>query len=600
LGRVGIDGLTLTESDDDFESGPAADAPRQRGTPLSCVRTAPAGLAAGWVSSVSIQRMPSVRLSFILKTYRVKGTRCSAHPMSHSTTELRVPDGTPFQQVSDLLTGLYRLILAPSETTRRVFYDTFDWAIFHDGGALECRTQRSTRRLIRSDLDGASPPLSQSLAGEPGFASDLPLGPVRERILPICGIRRLLPRVEIESHVTVFRLVNDDAETLLRVELEAMIARNPGGDTCGPLASRIHLVAEPYHEQIAQEVADLLTERLGLEAVETPILSEALSACGRSPGDYSSKIEDRLDPDQRSDEALKALLRSLFATLVANLDGAREHLDSEFLHDLRVATRRTRSVLGQAKGVFPADLLEDYKVRFAWLQQITGPVRDLDVYLLDFDRYREALPARLRPSLGAVHSFLSARRSEQQGHLAVAMDSPPFADLMREWRIFLETPVAEHPAEPKAARPIKALADERIRRMAKRVRREGLAIRPDSPATDLHELRKSCKKLRYLMELFQSLYPRAKIARLIKLLKALLDHLGLVQDLAVQAEHLLDWAKQMQAEARADTETLLAMGALVGQLLGRQEQARADFAEVFDHYLHDDHQALFRALFGRS
>ncbi|NCC28582.1 MAG: CHAD domain-containing protein [Gammaproteobacteria bacterium] len=544
--------------------------------------------------------MSSALLSFILKTYRVKGTRCYAYPMSHSTTELRVPDGTPFQQVSDLLTGLYRPILAPSETTTRVFYDTFDWAIFHDGGTLECRTLRSTRRLIRSDLDGASPPLSQTLAGEPGFASDLPLGPVRERILEICGIRRLLPLVEIESHVTVLRLVNDAAETLLRVEIEAPSARNPGGADCGPLASRIRFVAEPYHEQVAQEVTDLLVERLGLESAETPMLSEALSACGRSPGDYSSKIDDRLDSDQSSDEALKALLRSLLATLVANLGGAREHLDSEFLHDLRVATRRTRSLLGQAKGVFPADLLEDYKVRFAWLQQITGPVRDLDVYLLDFDRYREALPVRLRPCLGPVHSFLSARRSEEQGRLAVAFDSPAFVDLMREWRVFLETPIAEHPAEPDAARPIKVLADERIRRMAKRVRREGLAIRPDSPAAELHELRKSCKKLRYLMELFQSLYPRAKIARLIKLLKALLDHLGLVQDLAVQAEHLLDWAKQMQAEGKADTETLLAMGALVGQLLGRQEQARAVFAEVFDRYLHDDHHALFRALFERS
>jgi CHAD domain-containing protein len=517
--------------------------------------------------------------------------------MSHSTTVFRISDGVTFQQVSDLLTGLYRPILAPSETTTRVFYDTFDWAIFHDGGALECRTQRTTRRLIRSDLGSGSAPLSQTLAGEPGFAYDLPLGPVRERILDVCGIRRLLPRVEVESHVTVFRLVADDGETLLRVEIEAPSARNPGGDTCGPLASRIRFVAEPYHEQVAHGVIDLLVERLGLEAVETPILLEALSVCDRHPGDYSSKIEDRLDPDQRSDEALKILLRSLLATLVANLDGARQHLDTEFLHDLRVATRRTRSALGQANGVFPSDLVEDYKVRFAWLQRITGPVRDLDVYLLDFERYREALPVRLRPRLGPVQSFLAVRRSEEQGRLADALSSPAFADLMREWRTFVTTPSAEHPAEPKAALPIKALADERIRRMAKRVRREGLAIRSDSPAAELHELRKSCKKLRYLMELFQSLYPRGKMTRLIKLLKTLLDHLGLVQDLAVQAEHLLDWAKQMQAEGKADAETLLAMGALVGQLLGRQEEARAAFAEVFDRYVHDEHQALFRSLF---
>jgi CHAD domain-containing protein len=519
--------------------------------------------------------------------------------MSDSTTELQVPHGTPMEPVADLLQGPYRPVLAPAETVTRVFYDTFDWAIFHDGGVLEFRTLRSTRRLVRSSLDGGSPPVFQTLAGEPGFASDLPLGPVRDRILEICGIRRLLPVVVVESHVTALRLVNDDAESLLRVEIHEQSARTPDGERCGPLGIRIHLVAEPYHEGVCREVEAILLDRLvpAPAAADTPLLTEALAACGRRPGGYSSKIDNRLDPDQRADEALKTLLRSLHQTLLANLEGARNHLDTEFLHDLRVATRRTRSALGQVKGVLPSERVEDFKVRFAWLQQVTGPLRDLDVYLLDFDRYREALPCRLRACLDPVHAFLLLRQAEEQGSVAEALSSPAFDALTRDWQAFLDLPVAEHPSEPNAARPVKSVADERIRRMAKRVNREGRAIRPDSPATDLHELRKSCKKLRYLMELFQSLYPRAKIARLIKLLKALLDHLGLVQDLAVQAEHLLDWAKQMHREGIADTETLLAMGALVGQLLERQAQAREAFAEVFERYRHDEQQALFRALF---
>ncbi|EGV19532.1 CHAD domain-containing protein [Thiocapsa marina] len=519
--------------------------------------------------------------------------------MSDSTTELQIPHGTSTERVADLLQGRYRTVLAPAETVTRVFYDTFDWAIFHDGGALECRTRRSTRRLVRSSLDGRAPPVSQTLAGEPGFAFDLPLGPVRECVLEICGIRRLLPVVVVESHVTAFRLVNDEEESLLRVEIHAQSARTPEEEPCGPLGIRIRLVAEPYHEGVCREVEALLLEHLAPAptSARKPLLTEALAVCGRRPGDYSSKIDNRLDSEQRADEALKTLLRSLHQTLLANLEGARRHLDTEFLHDLRVATRRTRSAIGQVKGVLPSERVEDFKVRFAWLQQVTGPLRDLDVYLLEFDRYRQALPCRLRARLDPVHAFLLQRQAEEQGRVAGALSSPAFDALTREWQAFLDLPVLEHPSEPNAARSIKSVADERIRRMEKRVRREGSAIRPDSPATDLHELRKSCKKLRYLMELFQSLYPRAKIAKLIKLLKVLLDHLGLVQDLAVQAEHLLDWAKQMHCEGSADTETLLAMGALVGQLLERQAQAREAFAEVFDRYRHDEHQALFRALF---
>ena len=41
-------------------------------------------------------------------------------------------------------------------------------------------------------------------------------------------------------------------------------------------------------------------------------------------------------------------------TLRINEDGVRKDLDSEFLHDFRVAVRRTRSALSQIKGVFPA------------------------------------------------------------------------------------------------------------------------------------------------------------------------------------------------------------------------------------------------------
>jgi CHAD domain-containing protein len=133
--------------------------------------------------------------------------------------------------------------------------------------------------------------------------------------------------------------------------------------------------------------------------------------------------------------------------------------------------------------------------------------------------------------------------------------------------------------------------------MYRRVRKEGRAVAPDSPAEELHELRKSCKKLRYLLEFFSSLYPRAQIGALVKMLKVLLDNLGRFQDLAVQAEHLREIAEQMSVEGRAETETLLAMGALVGDLLGQQQQARVELAQVFADFDAPGNRSLFRDLF---
>ena len=69
--------------------------------------------------------------------------------------------------------------------------------------------------------------------------------------------------------------------------------------------------------------------------------------------------------------------------------------------------------------------------------------------------------------------------------------------------------------------------------MYRRVLKERRAIADDSPAEDLHELRKSCMKLRYLLEFFRSLYPRKQERALILKLKVLLDNLGNLQDLEV-------------------------------------------------------------------
>jgi CHAD domain-containing protein len=178
-----------------------------------------------------------------------------------------------------------------------------------------------------------------------------------------------------------------------------------------------------------------------------------------------------------------------------------------------------------------------------------------------------------------------------------ALDSPQFAALVRDWRVFLDAPLPPVPDAPNAARPIKALADDRIWRMFKRVRSEGRAINDDSPAEDLHELRKSCKKLRYLMEFFQSLYPKSEMRDLVKQTKVLLDNLGDFQDLAVQAQHLEQTAVQMHREGAASVDTLLSMGALVSTMLHGQAQAREAFARVFAGFDDAANQARFRTLF---
>jgi len=527
--------------------------------------------------------------------------RQTLDPLERPTSLFRLRSAGPEQDLSARIAAHLRLAEEPAEGSVSTLYDTFDWAVHGDGGLLEydCGAQGCLLRWSRPGDAAAA--LIQTVPGPPGFAADLPDGPVRERILSVTGIRRLLPIVRVRRQGHLLRVLDDEDKTVVRLLLEAELLEDPATGTSASLGTFLRVFPVRGYDREHERCLGQLASLPELAQATDPGYLDALAAIGRRPGDYSSKLDYRLDPDERADAVTKTIMLGLLDTLERNIDGAGRNLDSEFLHDLRVAVRRTRSALSQIRGVFPDAVVAQYKERFAWLQQVTGPVRDLDVYLLDFHDYQASLPAPLRPHLAPMRDYVLARYDEEQARLALMLDSAELHSLLQDWRAFLTTPVPHLPEAPSARLPIRRVADARIWRMARRVRKEGRAITPESPAADLHELRKSCKKLRYLMEFFQSLYPRDEIRELIRLMKVLLDNLGGFQDLAVQAVHLCEMADAMNEEGRAGTDTLLAIGALVGDLLGRQQRARDAFAQVFEQFISDAHQASFSTLFaGRS
>ena len=344
-------------------------------------------------------------------------------------------------------------------------------------------------------------------------------------------------------------------------------------------------------------VGNLLTEGLGVTATKRGLIDEALHAIGKSAGNYSTKLSFEFDPTMRSDQAAKQIHLFLLGIIEANVPGVKANLDSEFLHDLRVAVRRTRSALTQFKGVFNGAESDKFKKRMAWIGDITGPTRDMDVFLLGFVKYLECIPERFHQDLVPLHLFLENHQRMEHRAMVNKINSPHFRRSLKEWRIFLQMPAEENTQAPKAALPVLHLANKRIYKMFQHVVKQGMAISDESPAEDLHRLRKSCKTLRYLMEFFQSLYPNKKISSLIKSLKKLLDNLGAFQDFEVQAEKIRENARHMVGEGEVPHATLMAMGMLIDGLLRRQQHVRTEFADCFADFSQADNQRMFQSLF---
>ncbi len=85
---------------------------------------------------------------------------------------------------------------------------------------------------------------------------------------------------------------------------------------------------------------------------------------------------------------MRKILKRLFGALRSNVAGVVENEDVECLHDFRVANRRTRTALSQTRGVLPSSVMDTFRPEFKWLGDVTGPCRDLDVFLLEMDGYR--------------------------------------------------------------------------------------------------------------------------------------------------------------------------------------------------------------------
>ena len=81
-------------------------------------------------------------------------------------------------------------------------------------------------------------------------------------------------------------------------------------------------------------------------------------------GVHKAKVDVSIDPDQRADAAAASVLRRLLTVIADNVDGAIAGEDVEYLHQLRIAVRRSRTVQRQLRGVFPAVDLPGFRSDF--------------------------------------------------------------------------------------------------------------------------------------------------------------------------------------------------------------------------------------------
>lgn len=488
------------------------------------------------------------------------------------------------------LGGAFQIAPERTRTSTVAYLDTFDWRLYNNSRALTLAGKTLT--LIVLDGDGES--VQVEVDRRPVFAADLPAGRLRTQIQPVLGVRALLVRAEACALTSVFRVLNGDQKTVCRLAVDA-VTMQPGNNVTDDL---IQLLPVRGYDRELAEIAARLVVNGSVALSPRDMYLAAMQAAGLQPGAYQPKPVVRLDPAMRADKAMKALLRAELEVIQTNEPYISQDIDTEFLHDYRVALRRARSALAEVKGVFSADTTRRLRTDLQVANRFSNELRDLDVYLLSEDRYRSMLPGQLRDGIAPLFDHLRSRRAAALAALSQALVSPQYRLVMDGWASFLNEPIPRRAGSSIGTRPILEIANQRIYRQVRQVLKSGRVITPESPDEKLHALRIECKKLRYLMELFAGLYEPRAISGLVKQLRILQDNLGDFNDLSVQEAYLMRTASEMAARRIPTPDTLMAIGALVAALDAERAEVRADFAETFAAFAARDNRQRFKQVFG--
>jgi CHAD domain-containing protein len=451
---------------------------------------------------------------------------------------------------------------------RSVWLDSADWRLLR-AGLVAHQTGRGTARELKLENLAGETILAEPVGVTwPSLIDASAASALQARLAEALGVRALLAKAEVDTRRSPARLVDGEDKTVVFATVEDARLVGPNAK---PLPLRITLTAVRGYERELRRAADLLAMVSGVEAATGSARESALAAAGCPAGETTGKPDLLLDGSAPAATSVARILLGWLDVVEANLAGCSADVDTEFLHDMRIAVRQTRTVLKALGDVLPDGVAERFRAEWRWLGALTTPTRDLDVVLLGLEGRSDEFDISGLTGLEPLYSDLARLRRTEFRRLRAGLASARLTTLLRDWRAAL---TEIDPVEVTSATTAD-VAGHRLGRAHRRVVKHAAIITADSDAESMHDLRKRCKELRYLLEAFASIYDEKARRRVVKDLKYLQDQLGEVQDSHIHRSMLTAFVHSSGA-APAPPETILAVGALIDRLDSRRRQAHTD------------------------
>ncbi|HVP77355.1 MAG TPA: CHAD domain-containing protein [Thermodesulfobacteriota bacterium] len=481
------------------------------------------------------------------------------------------------------------------------YLDTFDWSLMKNKLSLRYRISNGswmyTLKSIGPIEDGIARRMETEIPLDKPVddPTRIPVKQIRKRVDDVIFPRRLLEQIQIRTSRRRYRVISpEEAEIELVFDTSTFALR--GLQKPRRVQKLEELEAEILNgsEGALQSLSGLLSDHFRYLPAKASKFEVAIQRFKITIP--SKKPPDGLRPhlDDRLDLAVRKILTYQFQRFREQLPGVQRDIDTEFVHQARVATRRMRSALRLFREAIPESASTYLGEELKWLGGMFGAVRDLDVFLLNLSRFKkqiENFPAKKKKTF---EDWIEKRRRAPWKALCQALESPRYRNFERRFDQFLERPLPVRPRPSLSLKPVREVAPVMITEKFDAVIEQGRALRADSKLKQYHLLRIQMKRLRYASEFMATAYEGA-LDGMIERMVEIQDCLGELQDTVFTRKFidglLEDWKGKL-----VDPDLLFILGEIYQLQSEIARERRETFGRIWNQFSSEETMTLLKKI----
>ncbi len=119
-----------------------------------------------------------------------------------------------------------------------------------------------------------------------------------------------------------------------------------------------------------------------------------------------------ISPDETLEACAREIIVNYFHEMMSYKDGAKDGRDIEFVHDMRVTSRRLRNAMDNFADCFPKKSFREHYKSVKAITQAMGAVRDFDVLVDHFQKTLDALNETEQGHIRELIEHLQCEREE--------------------------------------------------------------------------------------------------------------------------------------------------------------------------------------------